>query len=81
MDNTPNPLDYNATINRMEYGIAPVDMVVSTASIAISLKRIADMMEDPNSQFNQTTSVAAMDAAYRVSSAINSHSTKVYSVG
>lgn len=46
MTDDPHPLDYNATLNRMETGIAPVDMILSLASIAISLKRIADHMPD-----------------------------------
>lgn len=37
----PSPLDYNATLNRMEPGIAPVAEMISLASIAISLKDIA----------------------------------------
>ena len=40
----PHPLDYNATISRMEPGIAPVASEIALASIAISLKEIAHYM-------------------------------------
>ncbi len=37
----PSPLDYNATLKRMEDGIAPMDPGIALASIAISLKDIS----------------------------------------
>jgi hypothetical protein len=37
----PHPLDYNATISRMEPGIAPVASEIALASIAISLTKIS----------------------------------------
>lgn len=41
-----SPLDLHGTLNRMEEGIAPVDLIISMASIAMSLKRIADCMDN-----------------------------------
>lgn len=43
MTTEPSPLDYNGTLNRLEAGIAPVELQISMASIAISLKRLVDI--------------------------------------
>lgn len=43
----PHPLDYNATLDRMEPGISPTDLTITLASIAISMKRIATALENP----------------------------------
>lgn len=40
MADNPHPLDYEATLNRMEEGLAPVDPQIALASIAISLVKI-----------------------------------------
>lgn len=40
MADNPHPLDYEATLNRMEEGLAPVDPQIALASIAISLVQI-----------------------------------------
>lgn len=69
MADNPNPLDYLATLNRLEPGIAPVDYALSLASIAMSLKRIADCMER-----NELVTNANMNM---VASAINNHSQRV----
>lgn len=39
---------YEKTLGRIEQGIAPIDGDTAAASIAISLKRIADAMEQRN---------------------------------
>lgn len=48
----PNPKDsldaYIDTVNRLEPEITPIDATAALASIAISLKRIADMVEGVN---------------------------------
>lgn len=41
MTDEPSALDYEATLKRMEPGISPVDIEITTASIAISLKKLA----------------------------------------
>lgn len=42
---TPSSLDHNATIDRMEPGIAPVDTILAINSMAVSMKRIADSLD------------------------------------
>ena len=40
MSDRPHPLDYEATLDRLEPGIAPVDPMISLASLAISARAI-----------------------------------------
>lgn len=44
MNDGPHPLDLNATLARMEPGIAPVDPMISLASLAISARAIHSEM-------------------------------------
>lgn len=77
MNTEASPLDYNATINRMEPGIAPVDYALSMASIAMSLKRIADALEKINADQVKGRDYPTTSASI-IASAINSHSTKIH---
>lgn len=58
----PSPLDYHATLERMEPGLAPIGELAAV-SIAVSLKRIAD--ELPRIE------VALNDIRYAVNTAGN----------
>lgn len=76
MTSDPSPLDYSATINRMEPGVAPVSADITLASIAISLNRIATALEAMHGissaqQFNIHSSLQG------IASAIHSHNSKV----
>lgn len=78
MTDEPHVLNYNATINRMEPGIAPVSADISLASIAMSLKRLVDLTESEH--FGNSNSVKGMrleTAIDRVVMAINNHSSKI----
>jgi hypothetical protein len=55
---------YLATIERMEPGIAMVDRDAALASIAISLKRIADAINSPNA-YGEVGSAAIAGAILR----------------
>lgn len=68
----PHSLDLNATLDRMEPGIAPVDTVLSLASIAVSLKRIADRMPD-----HPLTGPELNYQLQNVANAINNHHQRV----
>lgn len=46
MTNEPHPMSLQETLDRMEPGLSVPDITQSLASIAISLKRIADCVED-----------------------------------
>lgn len=76
MTDEPHALDYNATIDRMEPGIAPVSADITLASIAISLNRIAKALE-----FMHGTSMSQQyemrSAMQNISSAIHQHNSKV----
>lgn len=70
-------LNHDATLNRMEPGVAPVGIEQSLASIAISLKRIVDELGWLNGRFDQNQHTISADAN-AITSAINSHSIKVH---
>lgn len=74
MSDDPHALDLNATLNRMEPGLSTPSVEQSLASIAISLKRIADHNEFTTQPVNRHD---LMEASYGIQSAINGHSTKV----
>jgi hypothetical protein len=67
----PHPLDYFATLNRMEPGISPMDSLLSLTSLAISAKRSADALEGLRVDIQQ----GLADIRY----AINSHGTTISS--
>lgn len=59
------PADYYLhTIDRMEPDIAFIDASAGWASIAISLKRIADCMERQEARVNQPAPVIYVDAGH-----------------
>lgn len=76
-----NSLDLQATLDRMEPGVSIPAVEQSLASIAISLKRIADIMADEAalsvSYDRAELSRRIMDGAREISQSINSHSNKV----
>ena len=74
MADDPHPLDYEATLDRMEKGLAPVDPQIALASIAISLVQITShlnhiatslsiiQMQQPNGNSNIVTALNAVAA-------------------
>jgi len=68
-DNTedPSPLDYNATLERLEKGIAPIDATLVLTSIAISLASINRTLADMNKKEPGVTD-AITEAASRLTS-------------
>ena len=73
-DEAHSSLDLTATLNRMEPGLSVPGIEQSLASIAISLKRIADHMDaqDPTALIRQLQFVEN-----GISAAISQHSSKV----
>lgn len=63
--------DYFAMLGRIECDITQIDQATANASIAVSLRRIADVMErfeayvDPAAIFDVLMSVQAMVEAYK----------------
>jgi len=52
----PHPLNLEATLERIEPGLAPVDMQTAILSIAVSMKRIADQLHDTCADVRMTQS-------------------------
>lgn len=76
MTDDPHPLDYNATLERMEPGIAPVSADITLASIAISLNRIAKTLEFMHGS-GMSQQFEMRSAIQNISSAIQQHSSRV----
>lgn len=71
----PHPLSLDDTLKRMEPGLSVPSVEQSLASIAISLKRLADIQDfRPSHPVDLTNIISALNG---VRMAIDNHSTKV----